>query len=349
MTADETRGLARAGAVAGLCPITEANLGDGIFNARDFLARRAFRRRLGFQCRGSAPPTNCGSSNMPSACHVAGAQRAWRVAGGSTGAALFERRARRSGGARRADAGGLAPGAPAPNRRRWTAESPVLAGRAGDAFSTPGFSARRETRRRPRLGGGRKVVDGGRSAGDDRGAVRRNPAKARRRDRRMRGGEREEDDRADDETEPPFGGDPARADPRADERLQGASSLHSQIIADVEARILGGQWPPGHRIPYEHELTELYGCSRMTVSKALTQLARAGLIERRRKAGSFVMRPFGQSALLEIRDVASGRRRARTTLWFRGAGAGEAPGETDRPGPHRCARGRAAAGNSLPS
>jgi len=39
MTADESRGLARSGAVAGLCPITEANLGDGIFAAPDFLSR----------------------------------------------------------------------------------------------------------------------------------------------------------------------------------------------------------------------------------------------------------------------------------------------------------------------
>jgi formimidoylglutamate deiminase len=37
MTPDETRGLARSGAVAGLCPITEANLGDGIFNGTGFL------------------------------------------------------------------------------------------------------------------------------------------------------------------------------------------------------------------------------------------------------------------------------------------------------------------------
>lgn len=37
MTEDEARRLARTGAVAGLCPITEANLGDGIFRARDFL------------------------------------------------------------------------------------------------------------------------------------------------------------------------------------------------------------------------------------------------------------------------------------------------------------------------
>jgi formiminoglutamate deiminase len=39
MTAEETRKLAASGAVAGLCPITEANLGDGIFNAPDFVGR----------------------------------------------------------------------------------------------------------------------------------------------------------------------------------------------------------------------------------------------------------------------------------------------------------------------
>ncbi len=83
----------------------------------------------------------------------------------------------------------------------------------------------------------------------------------------------------------------------------GSVSLHQQILADIELRILAGEWPPGHRIPFEHELTAKYGCSRMTVSKALTQLAAAGLIERRRKAGSFVTRPHSQSAVLEIQDV----------------------------------------------
>jgi formimidoylglutamate deiminase len=38
MTEQETRGVAHSGAVAGLCPITEANLGDGIFPAKDFMA-----------------------------------------------------------------------------------------------------------------------------------------------------------------------------------------------------------------------------------------------------------------------------------------------------------------------
>ena len=39
MTLDETTRLAKSGAVAGLCPITEANLGDGLFPARDYLAQ----------------------------------------------------------------------------------------------------------------------------------------------------------------------------------------------------------------------------------------------------------------------------------------------------------------------
>ncbi len=38
LTPAETQGLAASGAVAGLCPITEANLGDGFFPTRDFLA-----------------------------------------------------------------------------------------------------------------------------------------------------------------------------------------------------------------------------------------------------------------------------------------------------------------------
>ncbi len=40
LTQGEIDGLAARGAVAGLCPITEANLGDGLFPAPDFLAAR---------------------------------------------------------------------------------------------------------------------------------------------------------------------------------------------------------------------------------------------------------------------------------------------------------------------
>jgi formimidoylglutamate deiminase len=39
MSDEETDWLAASGAIAGLCPMTEANLGDGIFNGQRFLAR----------------------------------------------------------------------------------------------------------------------------------------------------------------------------------------------------------------------------------------------------------------------------------------------------------------------
>lgn len=37
MTTAETKGMAKSGAVAGLCPVTEANLGDGPFNGPEYL------------------------------------------------------------------------------------------------------------------------------------------------------------------------------------------------------------------------------------------------------------------------------------------------------------------------
>lgn len=83
------------------------------------------------------------------------------------------------------------------------------------------------------------------------------------------------------------------------------STLHNQILRDFEKRILSGEWPPGHKIPFEVDLARHYDCSRMTVNKALTQLANAGLIERRRRSGSRVAHPRGQSAVLEIRDIES--------------------------------------------
>jgi GntR family transcriptional regulator, histidine utilization repressor len=88
-------------------------------------------------------------------------------------------------------------------------------------------------------------------------------------------------------------------------RRTGVASLHDRILTEVRGRILSGEWPPGQRIPAESELTAQYRCSRMTVNKAMSILARAGLIERRRKAGSFVARQRSQSAVLEIQDVKS--------------------------------------------
>jgi GntR family histidine utilization transcriptional repressor len=83
----------------------------------------------------------------------------------------------------------------------------------------------------------------------------------------------------------------------------GPISLSQRILSDITERIVSGDWPPGTRIPFEHELATEYGCSRMTVNKAMTQLARDGLIERRRRSGSFVAEPRSQAAILEIHDI----------------------------------------------
>lgn len=84
---------------------------------------------------------------------------------------------------------------------------------------------------------------------------------------------------------------------------EGTGALYQRILSDIRGRILSGEWPPGHRIPFEHELSEQYRCSRMTVNKAMSELARTGLIERRRRSGSFVRRPQSQAAILEIHDI----------------------------------------------
>lgn len=80
-------------------------------------------------------------------------------------------------------------------------------------------------------------------------------------------------------------------------------ALYQRIRADLEDKIISGRWPPGHRIPFEHELVETYGCSRMTVNKVLSGMAAAGVIERKRRVGSFVAKPLVQSAVLHIPDI----------------------------------------------
>lgn len=83
------------------------------------------------------------------------------------------------------------------------------------------------------------------------------------------------------------------------------SSLAARIRADLEGKIRSGEWPPGARIPTERELTERYGCARMTVHHAISAMAEAGLIERRKKAGSFVAHSRVQTAVIDIPDIAA--------------------------------------------
>jgi len=80
-------------------------------------------------------------------------------------------------------------------------------------------------------------------------------------------------------------------------------SIEAHIRGLIEDRIMSGVWHPGDRVPAEHELMVEFGCSRMTVNRALSALADAGFVERRRRAGTVVARPKRQMAAIAIPDV----------------------------------------------
>jgi len=85
--------------------------------------------------------------------------------------------------------------------------------------------------------------------------------------------------------------------------MKQSGAIHAQIRSDIEARIMSGEWKPGTRIPYEHQLMASYGCSRMTVNRALRVLIDGGLLESRRRAGTYVSHPRIHRAALEIPDI----------------------------------------------
>jgi len=80
-------------------------------------------------------------------------------------------------------------------------------------------------------------------------------------------------------------------------------TLPRRIRGEIEDLIRSGAWAPGRKVPSEAELMAQFGCSRMTVNRALSALAAAGFVERRRRAGTVVARPRRQMAAIAIPDI----------------------------------------------
>jgi|SRR5882757_25950 len=74
--------------------------------------------------------------------------------------------------------------------------------------------------------------------------------------------------------------------------------LHAKIRAELESHISEGRWPPGTRVPTEAELGQQFGVSRITVQRALRDLADLGLLVRYRRRGTFVARTVSEHNLL---------------------------------------------------
>ena len=72
------------------------------------------------------------------------------------------------------------------------------------------------------------------------------------------------------------------------------------IRAEVLRRIRTRDWAPGITIPGEEALAQECGVARATVNRALTALAEAGWLERRRKSGTRVAETPVRRATLDI-------------------------------------------------
>lgn len=67
------------------------------------------------------------------------------------------------------------------------------------------------------------------------------------------------------------------------------TSLVPQVIEQLRAQIIAGEWPVGGRIPPEPELAAALGVSRNTLREAVLALCHAGLLERRQGSGTYVV------------------------------------------------------------
>lgn len=78
--------------------------------------------------------------------------------------------------------------------------------------------------------------------------------------------------------------------------MQGWEAVRAEVLRRIRAR----DWPPGGLIPGEEALAQEFGVARATVNRALRDLADAGVIERKKRAGTRVAELPVRRARLEI-------------------------------------------------
>ena len=105
--------------------------------------------------------------------------------------------------------------------------------------------------------------------------------------------------------------DPAA--PRADGGAIGWQGIRDVMMERIRAR----HYAPGALIPNEADLAAEFGCARATVNRALRELAEAGFLDRRRKAGTRVVAEPRRKATLEIPLIRAAIEALGATYSFR--------------------------------
>ncbi|MEO8022698.1 histidine utilization repressor [Polaromonas sp.] len=78
---------------------------------------------------------------------------------------------------------------------------------------------------------------------------------------------------------------------------------YEQVKAFIKSRISAGTWKPGDPVPSETALMAQFGISRMTVNRALRELAAEGMVTRVQGSGTRVAELHRISSRLTIRDI----------------------------------------------
>ncbi len=81
---------------------------------------------------------------------------------------------------------------------------------------------------------------------------------------------------------------------------QSPTPLYHQLAEKLTDRIREGEFPPGSRIPSEHQLSAGFAIGRPTVRQAIDLLVRRGLLTKRRGSGTYVCEPQREVALFSL-------------------------------------------------
>jgi GntR family transcriptional regulator len=101
-----------------------------------------------------------------------------------------------------------------------------------------------------------------------------------------------------------------------------SSTLYTKVEETIAAEIAGGEYGPGDQLPTEDELLRRFEVSRITVRRAIQNLAQRGLLEIRRGRGTFVLEPRIEAELTKlsgfIEDMNAAGRKASARVLSQG-------------------------------